>query len=183
MPRQCRCRYTPSLHNSRGVILLGLLIVLALGGIALMSAVDVWTLQKQREREEQLMFVGNEYRQAILRYYFSAPNGSPRTLPSSLKSLLEDDRFPNPVRHLRRLYPDPMTRDEEWGMVYIGDRISGVFSKSEAQPIKQAGFPSVYESFTGSASYRDWIFTFKGAGRSDAAPPLDTTRSTSGGIK
>jgi type II secretory pathway pseudopilin PulG len=183
MRRLHRHRYTPASKCSKGVVLLGLLIILALGGIALMSAVDGWTLQTQREKEEQLMFVGNEYRQAILRYYFSAPNGTARTLPDSLQSLLEDDRFPTPVRHLRRLYPDPMTRDLEWGVVYVGDRISGVFSQSEAQPVKQAGFSGVYESFTGSASYREWVFTFKGAVRSDATQPIDTSRSFSGGIK
>lgn len=164
-------------------MLLGLLIVLTLSGIALMAAVDVWTLQRQREREEQLIFVGNEYRQAILRYYFSAPSGSPRMLPSSLESLLEDDRYPNPVRHLRRLYPDPITGDSDWGVVHAGDRLAGVFSLSEAQPIKQAGFPSVYENFTGTSSYREWIFAFKGAGRNDVVSPSSPSSAASGNSK
>ena len=130
-----------------GFVLLGLLIVLVLGGIGLMAAVDMWTLQRQREREAQLLFAGDQYRLAIQRYYYAAPPGSARTLPTSLAELLEDRRYPQTVRHLRRLYPDPITGQAEWGVLRMGERIAGVYSLSEAQPIKQAGFAFVYRQF------------------------------------
>jgi type II secretory pathway pseudopilin PulG len=148
-------------------MLLGLLIILALAGLSLMAAVDVWAIQKQREREEQLLFVGNAYQQAIRSYYFAAPNGSPRVLPPGFEALLEDDRYPNPVRHLRRLYPDPVTGGSEWGEVRVGERLSGVYSLSESQPIKQAGFSAAHESFKDRSRYRDWVFAFGGAQRLD----------------
>jgi len=141
-------------------MLLALLIGLVLSGIALMGAVDVWTLQRQREREQQLLFVGNQYRQAIQRYYYAAPAGAPRTLPFNLELLLEDDRYPTPVRHLRRLYPDPITGQAEWGLLRAGDRIAGVYSLSEAMPVKQAGFTVADESFTGRSRYKEWVFSF-----------------------
>jgi type II secretory pathway pseudopilin PulG len=143
--------------------MIGLLIVLALGGISLMAAVDIWQMQRQREREEQLIFVGDQYRQAIRKYYYSVPNGSPQVLPMSLEELLDDDRYPIRVRHLRRLYPDPITGNSQWGEIRAGDRIAGVYSLSESQPIKQAGFSPANENFIDSSSYQDWVFTFNGA--------------------
>ena len=157
---------------ARGVALLALLISLALSGIALMAAVDVWTLQRQREREEQLLYVGDQYRQAIRRYYYAAPAGTPRTLPARFELLLQDDRYPVPVRHLRRLYPDPVTGQAQWGELRTGDRIVGVYSPSQALPVKQAGFSPADESFTGKSRYSEWVFSFPGTGGSvsPAAP-------------
>lgn len=150
-------------RHARGVMLLALLIGLALSGIALMGAVEVWTLQRQREREQQLLYVGDQYRLAIGRYYYAAPAGTPKTLPATLEMLLEDDRFPIPVRHLRRLFPDPITGHAEWGQLRSGERILGIYSLSEAKPVKQAGFSLADENFTGRAHYQEWIFSFMGA--------------------
>lgn len=164
---------------ARGIVMMGLLIVLALGGISLMAAVDYWSVQRQREREEQLLFVGAQYRQAIRHYYFAAPPGTPRTFPANLQLLLQDDRYPIPVHHLRRLYPDPISGSQEWGEIRIGGKLAGVYSLSEAPPIKQAGFAPSDDSFRDSSKYRDWVFAFTGALRLDmpamSAPPAPTT--------
>jgi type II secretory pathway pseudopilin PulG len=159
-------------------MLLALLIGLVLSGIALMGAVDVWTLQRQREREQQLLYAGDQYRQAIRRYYYAAPAGTPRTLPVSLELLLEDDRYPIPVRHLRRLYSDPITGQAEWGLLRAGDRIAGVYSLSEAMPVKQAGFSIADESFTGRSRYKEWVFSFTAApGASSVALPVTSKKA------
>jgi type II secretory pathway pseudopilin PulG len=141
-----------------GVVLLALLLALALGGIALMAAADVWTLTRQRAREQELLFIGEQFRQAIERYYVGAPPGTRRVLPASLEDLLEDDRYPMPVRHLRRLYRDPMTGNIEWGMLRVADRIAGVYSLSRRVPVKQAGFGPDHEHFNGKTAYTDWVF-------------------------
>ncbi len=146
--------------KTRGMLLLGLLLSLALGGIALMAMVDNWKLQSQRQREQELLFVGDQYRQAIRRYYYGAPAGQPRQLPTSLQAMLDDERYPSPVHHLRRLYPDPITGSSEWGEVRVQERLVGVYSKSEAPPVKQAGFAAAYESFNNRDSYKDWVFVF-----------------------
>jgi len=148
------------MRTRRGIVLLALLIGLALLGIGLMAAVDVWSLSRQREREGELLFVGDQYRQAIRRYYYAAPAGTPRRLPGSLELLLEDDRYSVPVRHLRRLYRDPISGGPEWGVLRDGENISGVYSLSEAVPIKQTGFPAAYQQFEGQSRYRDWVFAF-----------------------
>ena len=146
--------------RQRGVVLLTFLIALTLLGIGLMNAANVWTLARQREREQELLFVGEQYRQAIRRYYSAAPGGAQRGYPTSLELLLEDDRYPIPVRHLRRAYPDPITGKAEWGLLKAGDRILGVYSLSEGAPLKQAGFMREHEAFKDAASYKDWVFAY-----------------------
>jgi type II secretory pathway pseudopilin PulG len=146
---------------SRGVVLLALLLVIALLGIGLMAAVDVWSLSMQRERERQLLFAGEQYRQAIRRYYLAAPAVGARSLPPSLAVLLDDDRFPIPVHHLRRAYPDPMTGSTDWGLVRVADQIIGVYSLGEGHPVKQTGFPGTDKGFDDATSYRDWVFLFQ----------------------
>ena len=150
----------PAPAPARGMLLLGLLIALALAGIALLGAVDLWSMTRQREREQQLLFVGDQYRQAIRRYWFAAPAGMPHLLPASLDALLEDDRYPTPTRHLRRLYPDPITGSTEWGLVRAGDRIVGVHSPSEDKPIKQTGFEKADAAFEGRETYKEWVFMY-----------------------
>jgi type II secretory pathway pseudopilin PulG len=143
-----------------GVMLLGLLLMLMLSSIALLGAVEVWSTARQREQERQLLFAGKQYRQAIRHYYFAAPQGKGRALPARLQDLLGDDRFDVPVRHLRRLYPDPISGSGEWGLVLAGDRIAGVHSLSEAVPLKQSGFPSAQAGFEARQSYKEWVFVF-----------------------
>lgn len=150
-------------------MLISLLIALAVGGIALMAGVDLWATYRQREREVQLLFVGDQYRRAIRSYYFAAPAGTPRVLPRSVSDLLQDDRYALPLRHLRRAYPDPITASPEWGELRVDGRLSAVFSTSQQKPMKQAGFAMAYENFALQDRYQDWVFGF-------SASPLDPKR-------
>ncbi len=154
----------------RGVVLLAFLLALALAGLGAMIAMDVWSVTRQREREQELLFVGHQYRAAIRDFYLAGPPGAGRALPTSLDMLLDDSRYPVPVHHLRRLYPDPITGSTDWGLLMVGDRIMGVYSKSEAPPIKQKGFAPIDASFEERTSYQDWVFAFV-AGRRAALPP------------
>lgn len=145
-------------RDSGGIVLLALLIAMVLLGIGLLAATDVWSVTRQREREQDLLFVGEQYRQAIRRYYLGAPPGTPRVLPADFNALLQDDRYPVPVRHLRRAYPDPITGKPDWGTVKVNERILGVFSLSEARPLKQAGFMPPNQGFKDAEAYRAWVF-------------------------
>jgi type II secretory pathway pseudopilin PulG len=153
-------RRQPRRGMARGALLLGLLIAIALGGMTTLVALDVWAMTRQRELEQELLFVGEQYRAAIERYYHAAPKGAPRVFPASLKDLAEDDRYPIPMRHLRRLYPDPLTGAPQWGAVLQGTRITGVFSLGKGVPLKQAGFAKAAKNFEGKSSYREWAFVF-----------------------
>lgn len=125
------------------------------GGLALIG--EVWHTSAAREKEAELLHIGNEYRKAIERYYRSGAN----QYPKSLADLVKDPRQPGTVRHLRRLYPDPITGKGEWGLVKSADGgIAGVHSLSEGAPLKVAGFAVRDASFEGKTKYADWQFVF-----------------------
>jgi type II secretory pathway pseudopilin PulG len=139
----------------RGLIMLGVLLLLALAGLAALVGAEVWATAVKREREEQLLFVGDQYRRAIESYSNASP-GPVRTLPKSLAELVRDDRFPMPVRHLRRPFADPF--ESEWGVVKTTNGIAGVYSTSDNVPLKRSGFPDRYAHFEDARAYSDWRF-------------------------
>jgi type II secretory pathway pseudopilin PulG len=149
-----RCR---SPHDACGLVLFGVLLLLVLASLTAMVGAELWATALKREREAQLLFVGEQYRRAIESYWRSSP-GPVKTLPVSLDVLLEDDRFPMPVRHLRRLYPDPIDGTTGWGLVKAGNGILGVHSLSEAIPLKHSGFSPHLLGFEGAPTYRHWRF-------------------------
>lgn len=148
-------------RQQSGVVLLVILLFVLMTTMAAGTMVQMAQTQTQREKEEQLLFVGDQYRRAIASYYNTMPPGSTRSLPSSLDALLSDQRFPTPVQHLRRIYEDPMTGTVEWGLVMERGGIAGVYSRSEKGPFKTSGFAPLYKSFEGKSSYADWKFVIK----------------------
>lgn len=140
-----------------GFTYLGLLFAVILLGVVLSVGGVVWHTQSRREKERELLFVGAQYRQAIEAYRALVVNGQ-RMYPRSLDDLLEDRRFPMPVRHLRKRYRDPMTHAREWGLVRTGDAITGVFSLSNEVPFKKVNFGLCCEAFEGARTYADWKF-------------------------
>jgi type II secretory pathway pseudopilin PulG len=151
-----------------GLVLIGVLLLLVLAGLAALVGAEVWATALKREREEQLLFVGEQYRRAIESYWRASP-GPVKTLPSRFDDLLLDDRFPMPVRHLRRLYRDPLDERADWGVVKIGSGIAGVYSTSTEAPLKRSGFPERYVHFEGADGYNHWRFVFH-VPRSPGAP-------------
>lgn len=147
-----------------GVTFLGVLFAVAIGGIALAGTGALWQMESHREKEKELLFIGEEYRQAIASYYDNSP-GDPQ-YPAQLADLLHDPRFPMPVRHLRRLYPDPLGSDGKWREIRRQERIVGVASSATGQPIKIADFPPEQVDFTGATRYTDWQFIHSGISRS-----------------
>jgi type II secretory pathway pseudopilin PulG len=145
------------LHDNAGFTYLTILFVVALMGAGLAAAGEVWHTSVLREREAELLHVGNEYRKAIERYYLSGP----RQYPRALADLLKDQRQPGTVRHLRKLYPDPITGKDEWGLFRGPDGgIAGVFSLSEDKPLKSGGFAVRDKEFEAKEKYSDWKFTY-----------------------
>ena len=155
--------------RQRGLVLLALLIALMLMSIALAGALDVWSLQRRREEERQLLFAGDQYRKAIVRYYRLA-----RAYPQTVDDLLDDKRFVKPMHHLRSAYRDPITGQNDWAFLWRDDRFYGVYSDSDQATVKRAGFPLRYMDFEGAETYRKWKFLYLAPGlglpASDAAP-------------
>lgn len=145
--------------RQRGVAFLGLLIVVAVMGVALGATATVWQQAQQREKERELLFIGLQYRHAIQRYYEQSPGT--KTYPATLAVLLRDERLPGVRRHLRRPYRDPLTNDDAWGLVQAPQGgIMGVHSLAPGQPIRRANFPAELGWLGGGASYADWQFVY-----------------------
>jgi type II secretory pathway pseudopilin PulG len=137
----------------RGFTYIGFLIAVAVTGMGLASYAEFASHAAQREKEAELIFRGEQYRDAIASYYKKE-----QRYPKALDELLEDKRFPMPVRHLRRLYRDPVT-GAEWALVEApGGGVMGVHSKSEEAPIKTGNFGAKNQEFTDLPTYADWKF-------------------------
>lgn len=148
-------------RRQRGITYIALLIAIALFGAGLGLAGSIWSTDAKREREVELLFVGEQFRRAIASYYGEAPAGQPNRFPQKLEDLVQDRRWPTMRRHLRKIYLDPMTGTREWGLVRAPDAgIRGVNSTSEAVPLKRANFDEAYEHFAVAKSYREWQFVF-----------------------
>jgi type II secretory pathway pseudopilin PulG len=80
--------------------------------LAVMTALALpnWTAISQRDKEEELIFRGLQYAEAIR--VFQMRTGR---YPVRLEEL-----YKVKPRSIRMLYPDPMTEDGEWGLVYAG---------------------------------------------------------------
>jgi len=160
-------RFLRCAARSEGFIYLGVLFAVAIAGATLGAIGTVWSTVAQRQREQELLFIGHEFRDAIRSYYMAGPTGN-LTYPRNLTELLLDNRGPTPLRHLRRIYIDPMTRSRDWELVTFGDgAIIGIASRSQQQPFKRASFDSVDAAFEGAECYCEWEFVY--------LPSLDET--------
>lgn len=140
-----------------GFTYLGVLFLVVLIGAALAGSGPLWSLASQRAKERELLWVGNQYARALRSYYRSSVGIA--QYPERLEDLLEDPRLPSVRRHLRRLYPDPVSNSLDWGLLRSVDgRITGVYSRSERQPLKVSGFAPPWQEFAGARRYADWQF-------------------------
>src|SRR5687767_12759040 len=104
------------IKRSDGFTYMAVLFFVAIMGIVLSVTGVIWSTAQQREKERELLFVGNEFRKAIGAYYERTP-GTVKKYPLSFNDLLKDNRQLATVRHLRRIYADPITAKSEWGIV------------------------------------------------------------------
>jgi type II secretory pathway pseudopilin PulG len=143
--------------RQRGFTYIGLLLAVAIMGLMLTIATRIWSTTEQRERETQLLFVGDAYRLAIGGYFAGG-----HRYPETLQDLLVDERTPVPRHYLRRLYPDPMTGKADWTLVLTADGqgIMGIASSSKAAPLKRRNFTFQDRAFTDADCVCLWQFTY-----------------------
>jgi len=155
-------------HAADGFTYIGILIAVAILGVSLAATGEIWHTTGQRDREHQLLYVGDQFRQAIGRY----ANSGNHQYPASLADLLRDPRQPGTVRYIRKIYYDPITGTQDWGLVKNDNgQIIGVYSRSTQRPIKQSNFSEEDQDFEGKEAYTDWTFTY--------SPNLRRTHTTS----
>ncbi len=145
--------------------------MVAMLGATLALTGTLWSKTMQQEKESELLFVGDQFRRAILLYYERSP-GLVKQYPKKLSDLIEDNRYPTIQRYLRELYRDPITGTREWSLVQAPEGgIMGIHSSSDGAPQKTANFSNQYIRFTDAHKYSDWKFTYKPNSAVTITPP------------
>ena len=96
------------MKKTKGYIILLLMFAVFVISIGLMVAVPVWQTQIQREKEEELIFRGKQYIEAIRLFQQKKPGAFPR----EFDELVEE-------KCIRQLYKDPMTENGSWNVILI----------------------------------------------------------------
>jgi len=144
--------------DTRGFTLLFVLLLVVLLGLLTSLAARSYTQASRRVKEEELLFRGLQYRDAIGRYHRYQGRFQ---YPTTLDALRKDPRSAATVRHLRTLYPDPVTDNAFLPIKTPEGWIVGVRSGSGASPIRQSEFPPGLEAFAGRGAYREWEFVYR----------------------
>ena len=160
----------PGITRQAGFSYLFLLFFVAILGAGLAAVSEIWMTSVTRDKEAELLYIGDQYRRAIGRYYEYSPGGL-KQYPPSLDDLLLDPRFPDLRHYLRDLYPDPFSGN--WVPILASQGgIMGVASSSESRPLKASGFVDANYVFEPLAEqlgdklrYRDWTFIYDPAQR------------------
>lgn len=96
-------------HRERraGYNLVALMVIVAVINIAIAASLPVWSKVIQRDKEDELIFRGLQYAEAIR--VFQKRTGR---FPTRLEELIEIE-----PRCIRQLWLDPMNKEPEWGLV------------------------------------------------------------------
>ncbi len=143
--------------------------------VGVLAGTTAWAVQAgaalaRQSAEAQLLAVGEQFSAAFDSYEKSTPLGQ-HTAPRTLEELLRDPRYPQPVRHLRKLFDDPLTGQANWGLVHDPQGyITGIYSLASGKPIKQVGFAPEEAHFQNSETYAAWIFRGLSNMRAKAVP-------------
>lgn len=162
-----------------GFSYLWLLLLIALLGLGLTRVVEIEATATQRDKETELLFIGDQFSRALNSYWRTAATPEMRVYPASLDDLLLDRRDGQLRRHLRKVFVDPVSGRAEWGLLRAGGRIVGVHSLSTLRPIKQGNFAPENEALQGKEQYAEWIFGPSLAGVSETTSSLPSTGAAS----
>ncbi|MBC7364393.1 MAG: hypothetical protein H5U07_07605 [Candidatus Aminicenantes bacterium] len=163
-------------RKNQGYVLLLVLLALFILTLGLLVAVPVLETQLKREKEEELIFRGQQYVEAIRLYQQKKPGA----FPSSLEELVKE-------KCLRKLYSDPMSEDGQWNLLLLptpltpGPRVSSptltagsttdkllVVSSAALKKIKNPQIVGVVSSsreksikiFQEAEYYHQWLFYY-----------------------
>lgn len=161
-------------HKFQGFTYLALLFMVAMMGATLALTGHLWKKTMQQEKERELLFIGNQFRRAILLYYERTPSAA-KQYPKSLNDLIKDNRYPSVQRYLREIYRDPITGNREWGIIKAPEGgIMGIHSLSSDAPQKTGNFNEQYVAFANSQKYSGWQFIYQPNVRNQLSSSLDS---------
>ena len=163
--------------RQRGFTYLSLIILVAIIGLVGAASLKVNALLRRAAAEEDLLETGAAFSDALASYAAVTPKGQPPQ-PPTLQDLLRDPRSPSVRRHLRKIFVDPVTGKAEWGVMYLGDKVGviGVYSLSNAKPLKIANFDARFLNMENREKISDWKFMTA----QQAAMPVQQPRPPNG---
>ena len=144
--------------RSHGFAYVWVLALVAMMSITVAVVLEFDATMQRREKEEQLLAIGREFREALRHYHDTLSPAGSHDYPEKLQELVADSRSGQARRHLRKIYFDPLTGKKDWGVRLEGGRIVGVYSTAPGLPIKVAGFAEDERFLIGAKSYREWVF-------------------------
>jgi type II secretory pathway pseudopilin PulG len=165
-------RSQAGLRRPWGYTYIGLLILLAVLALAAALTLQVSQTAARRDAERELLAIGNEFDAAFASYARQSPPGA-NPYPQSLQDLVRDPRMAGVKRHLRRIYPDPLTGRPDWQLFTApGGGIVAVASAAQGHPLREYVTP--FAAYSGASapaqSYGEWRF--------GAVPDFDRSRLT-----
>ena len=150
--------------KQEGFTLFVLLASIVIIGVSTSIGVKQWKTIVKRDKEAELLFRGNQIRNAIA-VYFNRPGA--KRYPSSLDDLVGDGS--NGKNYLRRFYKDPIT-NKDFELLGVNNLILGVRSSSVDIPLKTGHFPEAYQCFEDAETYKDWVFIYASNAQSNLSP-------------
>lgn len=166
-------------QGDRGYAMAALLVGLSIMAVLMSAALPVWSHYTKREREEELIWRGQQYARAIGLFQRKYAN----TFPPNLEILLEQ-------KFLRKKYKDP-TNDEDFQLIPVSGPAApgpggappaqgGIAGQPPPSPLGQpsrAGVPSFQPAigiqgvvsknknssikiFNGRSKYNEWMFVY-----------------------
>ena len=146
------------INTTNGFTYLVVLAVVVVMGVSAEATVRLTSTIIKREKEQELLFRGQAYINAIQSYYLSGK--TTKSFPKKLEDLLKDSRYIQ-KRHIRKLYSDPFTNKSDWMLIRNKNGgINGVASRSESIPSKVANFPIGLGAFEKAETYSQWHFKY-----------------------
>lgn len=103
----------PDRRGEAGYNLVVLIVAITILNILLAASLPLWSTAIRREKEEELIFRGLQYAEA-LRVFQNRHQGA---FPTRLEQLIESQ-----PRCIRQLWKDPMTEDGKWGLIFQGQQ-------------------------------------------------------------
>lgn len=94
------------MNRKEGYILIILMVAVFIMVIGFLIATPIWKTQIQREKEEELIFRGKQYAEAVRLFQIKYPG----SFPKSFEELVEE-------KCLRKMFKDPMTEHGEWDVI------------------------------------------------------------------
>lgn len=142
----------------QGITYLWMLFFVFLLGLGLGKSLEVFSVIEQRQKEQELLYIGQIYKEAIKQYYLSGQNKN--IYPKNLNDLLRDPRYLVTRRYIRKIYPDPVTNKDFLLIFSAEGGICGVKSESKKRPFRAFFKEDEFQKFNNAKNYQQWEFKY-----------------------